>query len=238
VTSIQDQGILAFGDSITNGGGELQWGLALQSWVQWVARGTGLPFTNYAFDGARAADVVAHQIPGHRAINAVPDPRYQLGCLYIGVNDVRAYDWDPAAYARDLQTALGYLRECCTRLLAVTLPLGLGRPPAGAKVPEANALVQHHAAEAGALIVDLRDFRGRRILMADQVHPTAFGQIEIAERALAVLRRDGVATPFSPASELAFHRPSPLVALRTELRYARRYTLDGVRVWRDVRRSR
>ena len=48
-------GVLAFGDSITNGGGELQWGVALQSWALWVARGLGLPYTTYAVDGARAA---------------------------------------------------------------------------------------------------------------------------------------------------------------------------------------
>ena len=47
-------GVLALGDSITNGGGELQWGVALQSWALWVARGLGLPFTTYAVDGARA----------------------------------------------------------------------------------------------------------------------------------------------------------------------------------------
>src|ERR1700751_5193693 len=92
-------GILAFGDSITNGGGELQFGVALQSWVQWVARGLGLPFTNYAVDGARAADVAGSQIPAHRELNAIADPRYGLGCLYVGVNDVRAHDWDPVAYA-------------------------------------------------------------------------------------------------------------------------------------------
>ena len=55
--------MLAFGDSITNGGGELQWGVALQSWALWVARGLALPFTSYAFDGARVGDVVERQIP-------------------------------------------------------------------------------------------------------------------------------------------------------------------------------
>src|SRR5262249_59859996 len=40
-------GVLAFGDSITNGGGELQWGVALQSWALWVARALGVPFTSY-----------------------------------------------------------------------------------------------------------------------------------------------------------------------------------------------
>ena len=46
-------GVLAFGDSITNGGGELQWGVALQSWALWTARALGLPFTSFAADGAR-----------------------------------------------------------------------------------------------------------------------------------------------------------------------------------------
>ena len=34
-------GVLAFGDSITNGGGELQWGVALQSWALWVGARPG-----------------------------------------------------------------------------------------------------------------------------------------------------------------------------------------------------
>src|ERR671914_1335560 len=97
-------GVLAFGDSITNGGGELQWGVALQSWALWTARGLGLPYTGMATDGARAADVVARQLP------AVPgDARYDLGCLYVGVNDVRALDFDAAAFARDHGTAVAFL---------------------------------------------------------------------------------------------------------------------------------
>ena len=35
--------------------------------------------------------------------------------------------------------------------------------------------------------------------MADHVHPTAFGQIAIAERALAVLERDGLTARTRPA---------------------------------------
>ena len=76
-------GVLALGDSITNGGGELQWGVALQSWALWVARGLGVPYSPHAADGARVGDVLAAQVP------AVGDGRYDLGCLYIGVNDVR-----------------------------------------------------------------------------------------------------------------------------------------------------
>ena len=65
--------MLAFGDSITNAGGELQWGVALQSWALWVARALGLPYTGYAVDGARAPDVVEQQIPAFLARNADRD---------------------------------------------------------------------------------------------------------------------------------------------------------------------
>ena len=63
-------GVLAFGDSITNGGGELQWGVALQSWAQWTARALGLALTNFAVDGARVADVARSQL----AATACSDP--------------------------------------------------------------------------------------------------------------------------------------------------------------------
>ena len=99
--------MLAFGDSITNGGGELQWGVALQSWAMWVARALGRPYTGYAVDGARAADVVAEQIPAFQARSADPGARYDVGCLYIGVNDVRALDWDAVAFEHDFRRARG-----------------------------------------------------------------------------------------------------------------------------------
>ncbi len=91
-------GLLAFGDSITNGGGELQWGVALQSWAQWVARALGLPLSNHAADAAYARDVVRKQIPAFERLTAHPDARYELGCLYIGVNDVREHGFDQSAY--------------------------------------------------------------------------------------------------------------------------------------------
>src|SRR4051812_22062354 len=140
-------GVLALGDSITNGGGELQWGVALQSWALWTARGLGLPFSSYAVDGARAADVAGAQIAAFEARAARPGARYDVGCLYAGVNDVRAPDWEPAGFERDLRTALAFLSARCDRVLACTIPLDLGRPRAGARVPEANALIRRAAAD-------------------------------------------------------------------------------------------
>ena len=190
--------MLALGDSITNGGGELQWGVALQSWALWVARGLGLPYTPHAVDGARVTDVLATQVP------AVTGERYDLGCLYIGVNDVRALDWDRDAFERGHRAALSFLKDRCDRVLTATVPLDLGRPRAGTKVDEVNAAIEASAHSAGALVLDLRQFKGRSLLMADHVHPTAFGQIAIAEAALDLLASDGMTVRVRP------DQPDPL----------------------------
>jgi lysophospholipase L1-like esterase len=184
-------GVLAFGDSITNGGGELQWGVALQSWALWTARGLGLPYSGYAVDGASIDTVLEVEIP--RYLRATPDAgaRFDVGCLYIGVNDVRSVDWDESRFEPRYREALEFLTARCERTLTATIPLDLGRPRAGAKVEDANRLIERCARDAGALVVDLRSFKGRRLLMADQVHPTAFGQIAFACKALEVLAADG-----------------------------------------------
>jgi lysophospholipase L1-like esterase len=218
-------GVLALGDSITNGGGELQWGVALQSWALWTARGLGLPYSTFAEDGARARDLVARQLA---ALDArAPDGRYDLGCLYIGVNDVRALDFDPQAFARDHLTALHHLKARCDQVLAVTIPQDLGRPKAG-HTDDGNAIIRANAATARALVLDLRDFRGRNLVMADHVHPTAFGQIAIAERALALLERHGLAVKVRP-SQLIGYETTRRGRLRGDLTYAYRHAKTSAR---------
>jgi lysophospholipase L1-like esterase len=194
-------GVLAFGDSITNGGGELQWGVALQSWAMWTARGLGLPYSGFAIDGARIEDVLGIEIPRFLAATpGVEAARYELGCLYIGVNDVRDLDWDARSFDPGFREALEFTAARCDRTLTATIPLDLGRPRAGAKVEQANSLIEAAARDAGALVLDLRGFKGRRLLMADQVHPTAFGQIAIACKALEVLDADGAQIRLDPWS--------------------------------------
>ncbi len=197
------QGVLALGDSITHGGGELQWGVALQSWAQWLARGLGLPLTNHAIDGATVSHVLALQIPRHEHASARPHARFDVGCLYIGVNDVRGPAWDVRRYAAGLDTALGWLGDRCDRRLICTLPLDLGRPRATG-VADANRLVRAAAASHGALVLDLSDFGARNLVMVDHVHPSAFGQIAIAERALGALAADGLPTRLAPSSLISY----------------------------------
>jgi lysophospholipase L1-like esterase len=229
--------VLAFGDSITNGGGELQYGVALQSWALWVARGLGLPFTTFAVDGARAAGVLHAQLPAFAARSAQPDARYDLGCLYVGVNDVRASDWDAGVYAADVSGALSALAGRCDRRLAVTLPLDLGRPRAGEAVVEANAIVETLAREHGALTLDLRDFGGRDLVMADHVHPTALGQIAIAELALEVLRADGMTVRVRPSTLATPSEPGRLRSLQGDWTYTYRHLKVSLRAAAVARRA-
>lgn len=221
-------GVLAFGDSITNAGGELQWGVALQSWALWTARGLGLPYTGYAVDGAQAPDVVAEQIPAFVARNADSEARYDLGCLYIGVNDARSLDWDAAVFGVAYGAAVDFLVERCDRVLTATVPTRLGVPRAGAKVAELNAVVVGEAGPRGALVLDLREFGARNHVMADRVHPTAFGQIAIAQRALEVLAADGLHPRADPASLVRFETTWRGRA-RGDLSYAYRSLREHVR---------
>jgi lysophospholipase L1-like esterase len=216
-------GVLAFGDSITNGGGELQWGVALQSWALWTARGLGLPYSSFATDGATIATVVAEQVPA-----VPPDGRFHVGCLYIGVNDVRQAQWDRERFEHGHRQALAALAGRCDRLLTATVPLDLGRPRAGDRVHEANAAIEASARAAGALVLDLRGFGARNLVMTDHVHPTAFGQVAIAERALDVLGADGLPVRVRP-STLIRYETTRTGRLRGDLAYAYRHAKVSAR---------
>ena len=136
---------------------------------------------------------------------------------------MRSVDWDEAAYERDLATVLDALAGRCARTAVLTIPLDLGRPRAGAKVADANAVIRRQAARTGAAVVALDDLRGRRFVLPDAVHPHAVGQLELADRAARAL-----GAPRLPSSMADRDR-----GLRAELRWSRAYAL----MWaRDVAR--
>ena len=201
--------------------------MALQSWALWVARGLALPFTSYAVDGARVEDVVERQIRAFERLTG-GDPRFQVGCLYIGVNDVRSPDWDAVAFEARFRTALRFLSARCERVLTVTAPLDLGRPLAADKVDALDAVIERVAGEVSALVLDLRPWGARNLVMTDHVHPTAFGQIDIAERALAVLERDGVRVLVHP-SRMIVYSPSWRERLKGDVTYAYRHAKVSAR---------
>ncbi len=217
---VERAGLVALGDSITYGEGGIVLGADGRSWALWLAMALDLPYTNYAVPGVGVPHVLEVQLARVRR-------PYDLGCLYIGVNDVRGVDFDLTAYARDLRLALAGLGASCERLLVCTIPLDLGRPPAGEKVVRANAAIAAAAGEHGAVVCDLAGLRGWRHVLPDAVHPTALGQLEIADRAARAL-----------GAEV---RPSDLVDVdrsrRGLLRFARgwgrEWAKDGVRRARE-----
>jgi hypothetical protein len=167
----------------------------------------------------------------------VTDGRYDLGCLYIGVNDVRRLDWEREDFERGHDEALAFLAARCDRVLTATVPLDLGRPRAGARVHEVNAAIEASAGRNGALVLDLRDFGARNLLMADHVHPTAFGQIAIAERALDLLAADGMPVRVRPSS-LIHYETTRIGRLRGDLTYAYRHAKVSARAFAAARLGR
>ena len=228
-------GVLAFGDSITNGGGELQWGVALQSWALWVARGLGAAVLAVRRRrGARRW--TCWRRPGCPRRARRPRATTSAACTSAS-NDVRALDWDRAAFERGHRTALAFLAERCDRVLTIDRA---GRPRAAARrrarVDEVNAAIEASARDHGALVVDLRDFRARNRVMPDHVHPTAFGQIAIAERALAVLAADGLAARRQPSS-MIFYETTRWRRLRGDLTYLYRHSKVSARAAWDRSRD-
>ena len=63
--------------------------------------------------------------------------------------------------------------------------------------------------------------------MADHVHPTAFGQIAIAERALEVVARDGMQVRVRPSS-LVYYETTRWGRVRGDATYASRATKVSV----------
>jgi lysophospholipase L1-like esterase len=175
--------VLGLGDSITCGPDEGAFGVAPRAWAQWLAEALDLPFHRLARPGALTPEIAAEMLPRLRG-------DYDLACVHVGTNDVRQAGFDLAAYGAALGEILDALAARAARVCVATIPLDLGRPPAGPKVATINAVIREAAAARGAVVVGLEDLAGWRHLFPDAVHPTALGQLEIAERAARALGLD------------------------------------------------
>jgi hypothetical protein len=158
-------------------------GVHAQSWALWLAQALELPFTSLAVNGARTRDIIAGQLPRLRG-------PYALACVYTGVNDARAPDFDCERFERELGQVAAACARSAQQLLMCTIPLDLGRPRAAPKPSVANAAIWRVAARYGAALVELDDLAGPTRVLPDAVHLTAAGQLEVAERALRALGPD------------------------------------------------
>ena len=212
------RGLVAVGDSITNGEGQPMLGVRCQSWALWLAGALELPYTGLAQNGAVAAGAASDQVPRLRG-------PYDVGCVYLGVNDVRNPGFELGGFVEALDEVIGALGRQAERVLVATIPLDLGRPPAPReRIAGADREIEGLAGRHGASVVDLRGLRGWKLVLPDAVHLTALGQLEVARmagRALGSERDPG---------DLA----DPHRSARARVRYA--LTGHAVAVGRDRRR--
>ncbi|MEJ7845377.1 MAG: GDSL-type esterase/lipase family protein [Acidimicrobiales bacterium] len=140
---------------------------------------------NLSVTGARAADLLAQQVP---ALGALAGPRPALVTCLIGGNDLLRARGD--AFLAGLTRLLGTLPEGA---VVATMPRGVRENLA----QRANALVTDLAAERGLVVADLwartgPPWKGR--YAADQFHPSVLGHIDWAD-AVAVAIGLSVAHP-------------------------------------------
>jgi hypothetical protein len=215
-------GLVALGDSITYGDVAPMLGVRSWSWAQWLATAAGLPYTGLAQPGATAPDVVESQLP------ALHGP-YAIGCLWVGVNDVRSVDFDVDAFAAALRVAADVVARECEDVVMPTIPLDLGRPRAGAaKVLAANGVIAAEARRVGATLVGLAGLRGWKLVLPDAVHLTALGELEVADRAARALGLQPLPSTLTDADRS--RRGAARFALTA---YAASVGRDRLRRWRE-----
>lgn len=161
-------GIVAVGDSITNGHGYLTAGVPAQSWGQWLAESMDLPFTKYAKGGATSSYIVSELLPKVRG-------SYAVGLLGMGTNDA-LQGWDAGLFRENLEKAAVTLASACERVAVLTVPASAA----------ATEIIREVAAEHGLVVVDA-SLRSPRELRPDGIHPTAIGYLTLADRAATAL---------------------------------------------------
>jgi hypothetical protein len=87
-------------------------------------------------------------------------------------------------------------------------------------------------------VLDLRRFGARNLVMADHVHPTAFGQVWIAERALDVLAASGMDVRVRPAALTHRDEGTPRQRLQGDWTYVYRSVKESLRARRAGGRAR
>jgi hypothetical protein len=182
-------------------------------------------------------DVLGTQIPRFEQVTAGRNSRYDLGCLYIGTNDVRSPGFDREHFASQLDEALGFLAGRCDQTLTATIPLDMGRPHNHDRIEQTNQAIERTAANHHSLVLDLRRFAGRGVMMADHVHPTALGQVAIAELTLDLLAQRGAEIKARP-SDLIVYRTTRWGRFRGDLTYAYRHAKQDIRLRLGAGRSR
>lgn len=168
---MSSEGILCVGDSIIN---------ADKSWGYWLSEITGQPLHRISVGGAKSSDVLG-QLP------QIADEKFAVACLTVGTNDV-LLDWQPEAFRANLGQIIDTLHGAADKVLVQTVPTrlayfpGVG-PVIRKRVEVANRIIRDLASD----VVEGADLYGPTPMSPDMIHPNVIGQLELADRAAAVL---------------------------------------------------
>lgn len=161
-------GMIAIGDSLVNGRTPDLAGIPGKSWARWVAEAAGIPYQQFAKGGLTSAQIVADLLPHVKG-------KYAYGVFNMGTNDV-LIGWDENVFRRNVETTAERMAETSDQVIMLSVPYSA----------DANKVMKETAVKIGALFLDA-GVKGPRLLGPDRIHPTAHGQLAIADRAAALL---------------------------------------------------
>jgi len=177
---------LALGDSLSTGRGDTGPDGRRIGWTRRLAgiltERTAVPcaLTNLAVDGAAVPVILGRQLPAARG------SRPDLASVTVGMNDIRAREFDPRAFADGLRLLLGGLAGTGATVLTCTLPDIAGvislSPElvdiARGRMRQASDTIREEAARHGAMCLDLwqrPEAVDPGLFGADRIHPNANG---------------------------------------------------------------
>ena len=160
----------------------MELGVTPLSWAQWLARALDLPYTSYAVNGAVVADVLHAQLPRARAdydVGGAVRGRQRRALAGASTSPPTSATWTPVAAG---------LAARADRLLMLTMPEDLGRPPCGAQAGGWRTRSCGASPRATARSsATWRTSPAGRSCCPTPSHPTPLGQLEIADRAARAL---------------------------------------------------
>jgi lysophospholipase L1-like esterase len=177
---------VALGDSLTAGEGDVGSDGRRVGWARRLARlltartAVCCGLTNLATGGATVPVVLGEQLP------AVPALRPDLVSVTVGMNDIKAPEFDPGVFAAGMGRLLDGLTVTGATVLACTLPdiaEVIPLPPelvdiAHRRIRQASDVIRDQSARCGVVCLDAWAMPGTTdpgLFSPDRFHPNASG---------------------------------------------------------------
>lgn len=192
---------VTIGDSIAEGYGDPTPGIALRSWVDWVADGLkainpAMTYLNLGWRGSSTNDVLRGQLP--QALDVQPD----LLCVIAGANDALLPSWTAASFRQIFIQLLQPFVERKTTILTFAYPdmrptiagmdtqLPTSWQAYFQRLAATNDVIRQVSNLFDACLLDFASLSAAQnpaYMSSDMVHPNALGYKLAGEAALKIL---------------------------------------------------